>query len=403
MTAIRQPSSIRSVGFLRRIRDAKVQLPAVLGKDPGAIDLASIMVGVLVIGIIAGVIASTVFAIVPWTQDNAAKQNLDSITTAESVARVQNGQFEPIPALVADGYLPQAAATTSAAGISPAVNLIRAGGRGKSVGVAALFTGDLNPSNGSSPPPTPPATPSTSTAVTTSPDGTCFVAASRSQTGSTFWITSDSKVVNQLAADAVAPATDCIGASFPAIGNAAPDPSATSSCNGSPQTEIVTGGNTFIASTGSAPVTLQIPVIQTGTSVACTSTMLDGTIHGMTLTIGIPVAMIGTATPTLVDARTPQGDSDGMFTWADTIADWQLTSAATVNGISEFTFTDTQPVVSRAGVNNGYAFSLGFRVQFDTSTNPAPVGTYAITYKTGAPQGVEDAMPTTTIDTTVAP
>jgi sugar lactone lactonase YvrE/type II secretory pathway pseudopilin PulG len=49
----------------------------------GAIDLASIMVGVIVIGIIAGVIAATVFAVIPWAQDNAAKQSLDAVKTAQ--------------------------------------------------------------------------------------------------------------------------------------------------------------------------------------------------------------------------------------------------------------------------------------------------------------------------------
>jgi type II secretory pathway pseudopilin PulG len=58
---------------------------AVLKTEGGAIDLASIMVGVLVIGIIGGVIAATVFAVIPWSQDNAAKQALDSVKSAESV------------------------------------------------------------------------------------------------------------------------------------------------------------------------------------------------------------------------------------------------------------------------------------------------------------------------------
>lgn len=52
--------------------------------EQGAIDLASIMVGIIVIGLIGGVIASTVFAVIPWTQDNAAKQQLDSVVSAES-------------------------------------------------------------------------------------------------------------------------------------------------------------------------------------------------------------------------------------------------------------------------------------------------------------------------------
>jgi type II secretory pathway pseudopilin PulG len=77
----------------RRLVAAKGRLaPAVIfrNSDTGAIDLASIMVGVLVIGIIAGVIAATVFAVIPWSQDNAAKQSLDAVKTAESVQLAQS-------------------------------------------------------------------------------------------------------------------------------------------------------------------------------------------------------------------------------------------------------------------------------------------------------------------------
>jgi hypothetical protein len=56
----------------------------IFSSSRAAIDLASIMVGVIIIGIIGGVIASTIFAVIPWAQDNAAKASLDSVHTAES-------------------------------------------------------------------------------------------------------------------------------------------------------------------------------------------------------------------------------------------------------------------------------------------------------------------------------
>lgn len=55
-----------------------------LRNEQGAIDLSSIMVGVIVLGLIGGVIASTVFAVIPWTQDNAAKQQLVSLQSAQN-------------------------------------------------------------------------------------------------------------------------------------------------------------------------------------------------------------------------------------------------------------------------------------------------------------------------------
>jgi type II secretory pathway pseudopilin PulG len=55
--------------------------------EDGAIDLASIMVGIIVIGLIGGVIAATIFAVIPWAQDNGAKQQLDSVKSAEDAYR----------------------------------------------------------------------------------------------------------------------------------------------------------------------------------------------------------------------------------------------------------------------------------------------------------------------------
>jgi hypothetical protein len=64
-----------------------LKLHQILKSSRAAIDLASIMVGIIVIGLIGGVIAATVFAVIPWAQDNAAKQQLDPIAAAESAYR----------------------------------------------------------------------------------------------------------------------------------------------------------------------------------------------------------------------------------------------------------------------------------------------------------------------------
>ena len=64
-----------------------LKIHQVLKSSRAAIDLASIMVGIIVIGLIGGVIAATVFAVIPWAQDNAAKQQLDPIASAESAYR----------------------------------------------------------------------------------------------------------------------------------------------------------------------------------------------------------------------------------------------------------------------------------------------------------------------------
>ena len=105
----------------------------------GAIDLASIMVGVLVIGIIAGVVAATVLTVIPWSQDAAARGNLDAVRTAQSVSRAQDGKFLDYADLTAG---PDARLQTS-----PKVT------------------------------------------VGTNADGTCFVGISKSATGAIFFIT----------------------------------------------------------------------------------------------------------------------------------------------------------------------------------------------------------------------
>lgn len=92
--------------FIALIR-AKQSLPPsklkdIFTQEDGAIDLSSIMVGIIVIGLIGGVIAATVFAVIPWSQDNAAKQQLDSITQAENA---YFGLSSATPSPLPSGYI----------------------------------------------------------------------------------------------------------------------------------------------------------------------------------------------------------------------------------------------------------------------------------------------------------
>ena len=70
--------------LLTNFRQLRHEARLAFHNERGAIDLASIMVGVLVVGAIGGVIAASVFTVIPWAQDNAAKQQLDSIVSAQS-------------------------------------------------------------------------------------------------------------------------------------------------------------------------------------------------------------------------------------------------------------------------------------------------------------------------------
>lgn len=90
-----------------------------LRSQAGAFDLPSILVGVVVVGILAAGVLAAVFGVIPFAQDNAAKQNLDSIRTAEGVAKANLNGYKGKADLVGGGLISDAAtigAVTNAAG-----------------------------------------------------------------------------------------------------------------------------------------------------------------------------------------------------------------------------------------------------------------------------------------------
>lgn len=130
-----------------------------LRRATGAVDLASIMVGVLVIGIIGGVIAATVFLVIPWSQDQAAQHSLSAVVDAESVYKAKDDSH-----VFAD-Y------TTV-----------------KDVQHLLPGTTKLN--------------------ARASASGDCFAAASKSDTGRVFWITCDDTTPVELKSSDTSPITD---------------------------------------------------------------------------------------------------------------------------------------------------------------------------------------------------
>lgn len=77
----------------------------VLRSARGAFDLPSIIAGVVVVGILTAGVLASVFGVIPFAQENAAKQDLSSIRTAEGVAKVKEGRFMNLSELEAAGYL----------------------------------------------------------------------------------------------------------------------------------------------------------------------------------------------------------------------------------------------------------------------------------------------------------
>ena len=172
----------------RRKRERKTLMAALRGQN-GAIDLASIMVGVLVIGIVGGVIAATVFAVVPWSQDQAAQADLGQVRQAEGIyAAAHAGGFADLATL-------QGPSSFAGGGGAP-------GRPGASISAAGT--------------PLLPATdPARQLKINANANG--FVAAEISQTGRTFYATSLNTTVSSTV-PTVVPA----GLSAPAFAVAAP-------------------------------------------------------------------------------------------------------------------------------------------------------------------------------------
>jgi Leucine-rich repeat (LRR) protein len=92
MTTVHKNRTAAGATTRRQRRERKPLLSVLRGTD-AAIDLASIMAGVLVVGIIGGVISASVFAVIPWSHDNAAKADLQAIHTAEAVYQTTHNSF----------------------------------------------------------------------------------------------------------------------------------------------------------------------------------------------------------------------------------------------------------------------------------------------------------------------
>jgi len=177
---------------------ARTGLGQRLRNTDGAIDLASIMAGVIVIGALSSTITATVFAVIPWSQDAAAKANLDSTRTAESVAFVQTGGYLTSQELVDQGYL-EGTPTLSARGAG-----------------AGRFSAAVTPA---------PSESSDNTVKTTVNDErSCFVSAVQSDSGRTFWTESTGTTVSVALPWSAAPETTCVDAEtdetvFPKVAN----------------------------------------------------------------------------------------------------------------------------------------------------------------------------------------
>lgn len=153
----------------------------IVKSSKAAIDLASIMVGILVIGLIGGVIATTLFAVIPWSQDNRARGQLDSVVAAQGAYLGLNDiqTYGVKSELVAEGVLPAGA---------PVI-----------VGIAVIDPDGAGPAG----------------VLDNASYDSHYIAISESDSGSYFWITD--RVSEAQSAVSEAAAKSAAEASFPAL------------------------------------------------------------------------------------------------------------------------------------------------------------------------------------------
>ncbi|GAA4924127.1 hypothetical protein [Nesterenkonia rhizosphaerae] len=77
--------------FQRRLRGERVSVRELARDERGAIDLASILIGVLILGIAAGIVWASVSWLPSFTQDQAAKADAGAIVTAQEMYYAREG------------------------------------------------------------------------------------------------------------------------------------------------------------------------------------------------------------------------------------------------------------------------------------------------------------------------
>lgn len=85
---------------------AQTRRPTAWSSQRGSFDLSSIVVGAVVLGILAAGVLTTVFGVIPWAQDEQAKQNLSAVRTAEGTHATTDKGFVDLAGLQAAKYLP---------------------------------------------------------------------------------------------------------------------------------------------------------------------------------------------------------------------------------------------------------------------------------------------------------
>jgi hypothetical protein len=95
-------------------RPARTGLRRALRSQSGAFDLQSVAVGALVTGIMAGATFATVFGVLPWSQDNTARQVLSTLHEAQSAAKNGNEGYLDTAGLIGADFVDKSTSAVTA-------------------------------------------------------------------------------------------------------------------------------------------------------------------------------------------------------------------------------------------------------------------------------------------------
>lgn len=93
-----------------------------LKKEKGMLDLASIITGAVITGILGAVTAASFIVIIPWFQEKAAQDDVNLIKVAQESHYSDKGSYGDLAALDASNYLHKIQSTTACVALSSATN-----------------------------------------------------------------------------------------------------------------------------------------------------------------------------------------------------------------------------------------------------------------------------------------
>lgn len=77
----------------------------VFKNEKGILDLASIITGVIITGILAAIVTVSFVVVIPWFQNNTAEDTIANVRIAETSARQDLGVYQTYPDLLTSHYM----------------------------------------------------------------------------------------------------------------------------------------------------------------------------------------------------------------------------------------------------------------------------------------------------------